>query len=276
MGTGLNTYDNPTKDSWRGWLWNRIVERLPEFRGAMPSPGSARMRQVTSQKTVLYLAGPDDGDRPHALKRGFAHENLIALDRCRTVVNKVRGRGVVAINADLCDSVSHWPHDWTLDVIVADFTCGFGKTAESLLQALLSSAAVTDRTVIAINLLRGRDGISNEMREWLCDELLDETKNRAVLWLTALLWDCSWFLTNDGKSRGRKPDDLMLRRMSEHANADWLSYPSRYERSAHWFDSAVFVFPLKCHRSLPTSLVSRKITAARAVRTAKIRRRAAR
>lgn len=264
--TGLSSYANATKESWRGWLWNRIVERLPEFhRGHVPPIGSGRLRNVASQKTVLYLAGPEDNDRSFAIKRGFAHENLIALDRSGAVVSKVRQRGVIAINGDLCEAIGQWPESWPLDVIIADFCCGFNATAFALVSALIRGRAVTGQTVIAVNFLRGRDAESNELRATFAGE-----KHRGNLFITSLIAGAAFGGSSHVSDSGKFS---LIQNGMDFANPVISSYPST--AGTQWFDSVVFRFPLGRTAATPhaePSPVRPKITAARAVRTAKIRR----
>jgi hypothetical protein len=74
-------YKFGTKANWRRWQWNRIVERL-----AVP----------VRDAVVVYLAGPEDLDRPVALSKGFRPDNLIAVDRDGDVVKQLRMNGTLS------------------------------------------------------------------------------------------------------------------------------------------------------------------------------------
>jgi hypothetical protein len=140
--SGLKSYDNGTKNTWRGWVWNRIVERLDKD---------------PSEATAIYLVGPEDRDRDTAIAKGFRNENLIAVDLDPENVRRVRERGGFAICADLNDVVQFW-NDRPVDVLVADF-CG-GLTQPAISFALVSSVynrAISKGAVVAVNLLAGRE-----------------------------------------------------------------------------------------------------------------------
>ncbi len=159
---GLDSYDNHTKETWRGWQWNRVVERLlpTEF-----APVTAR--EVLRAKTALYLAGPDDKDRPHAVRRGFKNENVIAIDTDSDRIKGVRQAGGLAIGSSLQQVLMHWSVDWPVDVVIADFCGGFTNDAEVFVNCLAASPAVGRHTVLSVNMMRGRDAHSNVYRESL-------------------------------------------------------------------------------------------------------------
>jgi hypothetical protein len=145
-------YSSDQKTFWRGWVWNRLQERIPTLE--------------RRQATVLYLVGPHDYDREAALKKGFSNQNLIAVDTCRQYVKNVREQKNLAIQGRLQDVLAMWPEDWKIDAVVADFTCGLDQQLIEFQMALISSQAVTlGKTVVAINLQRGRDANSNSLRQ---------------------------------------------------------------------------------------------------------------
>jgi len=155
--SGLDSYANGRKKNWRGWQWNRIVERL-----MVP----------VEDATVLYLCGPDDFDREKALARGFRNENLIAVDLDENHVRAVRAGGGLAIAYDVNELLRAWPSDWPVHAVVADFCCGLGTTAYRLVHALIFSGATSSEAhpcVVAVNLQRGRDAQSNNWRDMLTE-----------------------------------------------------------------------------------------------------------
>lgn len=152
MSAGLDSYRNKRKDDWRGWQWNRIVERL-----SVP----------VEEAVALYLCGPADVDRAKAVLRGFRTENLIGVDLDEENVRRVRAGGGLAICADINELVAVWPKDWPVHVIVADFCAGFDDTAINLASALMSRTGAMRGTVVSVNLQRGRDATTNDLRAWL-------------------------------------------------------------------------------------------------------------
>lgn len=165
---GLDSYDNGTKNTWRGWQWNRIVERLPEFanrKGFDVRRMSNLDRRVCAGKTVLYLCGPDDRDRQHAIRLGFREENIIAIDVVKRNVDNIRKDKSIAVQTDLASAIAKWDREWPIDVVVADLCCGFSESTKQLAYAMCGTRAITGNTVVSINLQRGRDSQSNHHRE---------------------------------------------------------------------------------------------------------------
>jgi hypothetical protein len=159
---GLESYDSGAKETWRGWQWNRIVERLIGTRRL----SDKEKRLELAKKTVLYLCGPDDHDRTVALRHGFRSENLIAVDICSDNIAKVRKHGGIGIVSRLEQVVDGWS-GVHIDAIVADTCSGFDNAAFDLEQSMMRSKAVSHETVVSINLKRGRDPGSNHFRDLL-------------------------------------------------------------------------------------------------------------
>lgn len=279
---GRESYADPVKETWRGWQWNRICERLPEWDNRkMPSMQSAEFRRVAKTKTVLYLAGKEAMDLDWAARRGFCLDNMIAIDISEDAVKCVRGRGGIAIGGTLEETLIAWPESWKIDIVIADFCCGFSRTADTFRWSLAVSAGICRGTVVAINLQRGRDEYSNGVREDLvkyrAKDHIDVLKHRAFQWLFHLL-----------RLGVDSLDGMSL--LDEIRDC----YTSYYRKESPPFDSVVFRYPF--HRILnpeklaigETAVMSgidiasavasksqlkrldkqrRKITAARAVRT---------
>lgn len=254
--SGLEHYRNGQKRNWRGWQWNRIVERL-----TVP----------VEEATVLYLCGPEDLDREKALARGFLNENLIAVDVDEKNVQRVRSRGGIGITGNLLSMLWSWPSDWPVDVVVADFCAGFDNTAIGLMYALFFSEAVSAEwprlTVLSVNLQRGRDPQTNKFRDAIRD-----------------LSDEDWPL----KHRG-----FQFYSMAINSIHQWLGLPedadvgdkvaapagNSYRSNRVVMDSVVMRWPPipSGYRSPPgvdesDDGVRRKIVACRAVRTMRLRR----
>jgi hypothetical protein len=146
-------YTSSPKLTWRGWVWNRITERISK----LDRPDAI----------VLYLVGPNDLDREIAIRKGFKSKNLIAIDRDEECVKAARRIGSLAIQATLEDLLVAWPKDLPISAVLADFTCGLDKVMNFFQGAILASRAIHPETVIAVNLQRGRDPASNPLREGL-------------------------------------------------------------------------------------------------------------
>jgi hypothetical protein len=151
---GLTEYRADQKNAWRGWQWNRIVERL-----TVP----------VEDATVLYLCGPEDIDREKALRLGFTNENLIAVDVDEESIRRVRASGGLGIAHDLTELVESWPREWPIDVVVADFHCGLNNMTMGFLDALCRGANLP---VVSMNAQRGRDAQSAELRAEAVDDLI--------------------------------------------------------------------------------------------------------
>jgi hypothetical protein len=270
MAQGLTQYRAGSKRNWRGWQWNRIVERL-----AVP-PEDA---------TVLYLCGPEDLDRAKALEKGFRTENLIAVDVVEENVRRVRAGGGLAICHDLHELILNWPTDWPIHGIVADYCGGLSGTTLPLRAALMFSPA-TYGAIVSANFLRGHDAASNEIRaKW--DTVADDDLRGHRGFSFAM--ECFFEGTLCHCPPGPLPD--LGETYWPHTEAAFNSYTST---GWTYFDTVVFrwlgVFPhphgrremwadpewlkrtlrpwAKAARVRPAS---RKIAACRAVRTAKLR-----
>jgi len=269
---GLDEYTAGSKKNWRGWEWNRIVERL-----MVP----------VEDALVLYLCGPDDLDRKKALEKGFRPENLIAVDLLEDNVRKVRNAGGIGISHDFGALVREWPADWPIDVIVADFCKGFDRYIARFGLDLLTSPGVSPwvengtlwygdtmrhfcvedfRTVLAINLQRGRDawsnGIRNNLRRSWPEPLKGLELHRGVIWVLGFL---DGFLKQTGAYSFREMTLL-------NHGVSWVH--NSYRSNVVVMDSAVMRLPgvtfsnplFVCHAP-PDNTARRKIAACRAVRT---------
>lgn len=141
-------YKFGTKNHWRRTMWNAVVQKMAENRRGCP---------------VLYLAGPDDLDREVAISKGIANQNLIAIDRSDVNVSSVRKSKCPAINADVFQVLANWPESRFVSAVVLDLCCGLDR--DDLGDTMNAFCRVPfQNSVIAVNLMRGRDGASNNMR----------------------------------------------------------------------------------------------------------------
>lgn len=171
----VKNYKFGTKNNWRRQLWNHIVALLKEMH---VKPGDAK---------VLYLAGRDDLDRDEAKRRGFKDWNLFAVENDVRTLRALRDKGVIAIHGDFSEVLYCWPQH--LDVVIADFCCGYHKkTASKFIEAVLHSSAMP-ASILALNMLRGRDrDYMEEKKEFSLDlfltifgHVLDKRKEAGVL-----------------------------------------------------------------------------------------------
>ena len=180
MKQGLDSYDSGTKATWRGWQWNRIVERLPEFRDRKgPIPINNTTRAICAEKTVVYLCGPDDADREHGRRFGFRDENMIAVDIDESNVAIVKQNPIAnGIDMPLQELLLAWPKDWPLDVVIADLCSGLDASSIGVLSSLIASNAVHTKTVASVNLQRGREqpgSLFHQCRDFF-NEMSEERK----------------------------------------------------------------------------------------------------
>lgn len=141
-----NGYKFGPKNNWRRWAWNRVVERLPSS---------------VEDATVMYLAGEEDLDRKVAIERGFHSANLIAIDKEKKVVDKLRKKGCIVIHAGLREAmISLCSARRIANVLVADFCCGLTDTIEDIINLFICDAGnlfPEDGAVLVFNFMRGRD-----------------------------------------------------------------------------------------------------------------------
>lgn len=163
---GLATYDAKSKESHRGWVLNRIVERL-----TIP----------ISEATVLYLVGPEDIDGELLMRKGFRSENLTAVDIKSDAVISARGCGRIAVNEDISALLACWNCE-PLDVLHLD-TCSTFRACDKMLNNAHQGNAISERTVIYCNMQRGREKdaemvsgnkklYGNHRGNWLCENLI--------------------------------------------------------------------------------------------------------
>ena len=174
---GINGYYSGTKETWRGWKWNSIAHVALEYDDRIPP--SERARRL-SQKTVLYLVGPEDFDRKKAMAKGFANHNLIAIDLVQERVDEVRRNGGLAIRGSLQTVLLNWPSDWLIDVVDGDFCSGLVNDIGELPFCLHGCRGMHEKTVVSLNLMRGRDAHSNITRECLNNEVLVPSITRSL------------------------------------------------------------------------------------------------
>lgn len=265
---GLDSYQNATKETWRGWAWNQIVERL--------APGKhlswkAKCRSM-QDKTILYLCGPDDVDREMGLKRGFQNHNLIACDIDKDCIVTVRKNGGIGVSSSLSDVLWMWPMDWRIDAVLADFTCGANyQTIMTFGRSLIHSSGVNGGCVAVVNLLRGRESQINEIREFITGfipppdwpKIADLSIHRGAMWIVYYYSLVAEGLMDSYRAiKNLSPQypfnieqrtrfyDLAFNRFLVASDPKFYSYPSRKNSATQWFDSvAVPLATMKVHEA---------------------------
>lgn len=122
--SGLGDYAIKQKNDWRGWAWNRLVERLD-----VP----------VEQARVVYLCGPEDHDRVCGLRRGLRNENLIAVDTSPENIDRVRRAGGYGVVGTLSNVLRSMSEPLVFHGVLADFCQGIGSGSFDLLGDLTLS-----------------------------------------------------------------------------------------------------------------------------------------
>lgn len=241
---GATQYDDAAKDAWRGWKWNTIASAAT---GWLDLPPKERARRL-SDKTVLYLVGPDDHDRKRAMARGFRNENLIAVDLVQERIDEVRAAGGFGIRGSLQQLIMNWPEDWPIDVVDGDFCSGLTNDITSLPWCFIMSPSIQRDTIVSLNMMRGRDAQSNWLRDLICEltkhhtdrhDAESQMKHRAANW-SHLLFDIEFKMSihfGYHTARSENSMDTRTREMVNEWNPKANSYKSK--TSGQFFDSIV-------------------------------------
>ena len=140
-------YTFAQKRHWRGWLWNRIAERVRP-----------------KDSLVIGLFGADGLDVGEALVRGFDQGNLIAIERDRRAALKLRRNGITTIHSSTSRVFHAWRNDPAWNVAVLDFTSDVSREVfMTIRSACFLRSAMPGTAVVAINMLRGRSPVGAEL-----------------------------------------------------------------------------------------------------------------
>jgi hypothetical protein len=141
-------YNNATKQTWRGWAWNRVAEKL-----------------IPGQK-VMVLVGDGSFDLSVGISKGF---EVIGVDLQPDNVSKFRSLGGVAI----LDTIENQLYSFKPDAVIFDYTGGITKDR---MRAV--SDACRFCSVVVANFLRGRDPLAVSLSRDLRPIVSDGEKHR--------------------------------------------------------------------------------------------------
>lgn len=214
-------YKYGDKNNWRRWMWNRIVERLPNRHKAV----------------CVYLAGEQNLDQGVALSKGFKPWNLIAVERDVVALETIRGGGALAVGGDFFDAVDAIAKKHRIDVVFGDLTCGFERHMISRISNFMCHPNMNE-TVFAFNLLRGRDPSTNDLRDMSADFVLaaaGDVKHRGAHVLIHAY-------AHMGGLTGDTEIPVVLEQLRKNTLFDLSSYAS--DAGTQTFDSVVLRNPL--------------------------------
>lgn len=205
-------YKTGTKLHWRRRVWNAIADRVSDKKNAR----------------VLYLPAAEDRDRAVAVSKGFSPNNLIGVDRDIRVVRKLRSEGKICLHASAMDALAAWPASSPLDVVFLDLMGGLTSETFTKAHTLSMSPAVHKNTVIAANMLRGREGKNDSSFLYdLKNRYQVETKHRGKIYFMVLFDE---WAEGIAKARGLKDGDIIPATMLQQFWV-WMNQELR-----PWFD----------------------------------------
>jgi len=141
-------YDFPQKRHWRRSLWNCIADRV----------------QVPKREALtFYLAGELDEDRAVATSKGFAGNNLVAIEHDKQTAKALRSKGTLTLVGDAFEHLYAWSPSRRIDVCLLDLCGGLTADTAAKIEGVLALPHLRN-AVVAINLLRGRDPTGNRLR----------------------------------------------------------------------------------------------------------------
>lgn len=224
----MRDYKFGTKNNWRRWKWNRIRELI---------------EGPLDERVVLYLPASEDLDRPEALRRGFRSENLIACDRDGSIVAALRKQGRPVLRGDIFDVALAYRAE-AIAAIDLDLQSGLEL---SVLRRLWPILLKHPTAVLALNIMRGRDGSFSYFREgaieWQKNLGLHQARAHRGRWAVGVL--ISLIFGTIGLPWKRYQDRVVAQQLFERAmDVNFHEYRS----GRLIFDSAVFRGPISVLR----------------------------
>lgn len=231
MATGRESYKFGRKNNWRRQIWNEAKERLV-------SGGKA-----ISDCTVLYLPGGENLDHQVAISKGFKPWNLYAVENNEDKAKELRNKKVNVIVGDFNDVLNAWPIKEKIDFMFADFCCGITNTAYRFSLNLILCQSMSEKCVVAVNLLRGRDA---QFRDAYSDILKDLDKHRGkqfyrILVSTMMLFQYQdWCEKNTNAPPSVDVTSFVNSITSKYALPTSYSYKSLCGGATLYMDSVIF------------------------------------
>ena len=229
-------YSYGSKKQWRRWCWNRAAERIADRKNAL----------------VLFLAGENAHDIEAAERKGFWRRNMIAIEKDPATVKKLRALGLLVIEGDLMKVLFCWPPERKIDLVFADFCCGLNYSVSRDVPRAYSLRSCMNAVWI-VNMLRGRDADSNDLRRSFSECFEMNTKHRGEVLFTAAATDVVF-----GAGQRPHPEheaDLQLaseRIKVVFRNAQPETYSYRSTAGTQTFDTVIY--SSWCHESMKSQL----------------------
>ena len=217
-----DVFANGRKETWRGWVYNEFLRRWVPRRPA--------------DAVVYYMPGPVDRDREAMVRKGFRSCNLIAVDRDRACVDTVRNRGGVAVCGEFDGVIANLSARDAAAFVFADYLGGFGLDVGDLIQSLFVSQGVRQGTVVAVNMLRGREKKDCSLFVREAQKELG-TKHRGVMFFEGVMQRLHHMWDRNYHRPFTMIDKAMLHQMM---NPKIYSYRSA---SKKFYDTVVFTWP---------------------------------
>jgi hypothetical protein len=229
-------YDNPTKETWRGWAWNEIARR-----GVMPG------------ENVMVLCGEHGGDIDHARRRGL---NVIGVDVNQGCVENFRTKGGIAVRDKLHRQVILQKPS----ALIADMLGGL--TPSSFADVILLSPILT---ALVWNGLRGRDEGIGQIAEANHGKAVPVYKNGRFAGKTLIerhrgkigfVSYCCWVGQFMCESDGNSVEDRFIDEVAKIARPSYYTYrTTESENATIYYDSlAMTMFDTRSRMLESTSI----------------------
>lgn len=148
-------YDYPTKRHARRTYINALIGLL-----AVPS----------REALGLYLPGPTDEEGDLLIQKGFDRARCIGVERSARVASLLRKKHIPVISGDVFDILDSIDFPRPINFLSLDFVCGLELRLVKRLTRTLKRPAFSE-CVIGLNLQRGRDKSTNNLRRRLLEGL---------------------------------------------------------------------------------------------------------
>lgn len=142
--------------------------------------------------SVLYLSGAEDLDREVAVSLGFSPNNFISVEAHKETAILLKKKNVTTINGTINNVLQAVNRQF--DVVFLDLCCGITENTYQTASELIVTNAVDfiNGSCIYINLLRGRDGASNSVRDYISNLCInpfskDNIKHRGFHFLMLMI-----------------------------------------------------------------------------------------